>query len=256
VTATAYLAPLREGGSLPAVIEAEDGELYVLKFVGAGHGHRALVAEIIAGHIGMVLGLNVPEIVLVHLDPKMARSERDEEIQDLLWASAGLNMGVRFLQGALAFHASLAPPPDADQAASIVWFDAFVTNVDRTSQNPNLLVWGDRVWLIDHGSSLYFHHNWARAGAFPGDPFVFARHHALLALAGDLDAADRRARGALDRPALEAVVDMVPDGWLADDPRFASAADHRAAYVDALSARLSNSSVFVTEAARARAELV
>lgn len=256
VTAVTYLAPLREGGSLPAVIEADDGELYVLKFVGAGHGHRALVAEILTGEIARALGLHVPELALVHLDPVMARSERDEEIQDLIWASAGTNLGVRFLPGALAFQPALAPPPGPEEAATVVWLDAFTINVDRTAQNTNLLLWADAMWLIDHGSSLYFHHNWDRAASFARERFAHVRHHVLLPLAGDLAAADERARRALGPDRFQCVAEMVPDAWLSDEPRFAGPQEHRRAYAEALTERLGQTSGFVEEAESARAMLV
>lgn len=256
VAATRYLAPLREGGSLPAVVEADDGALYVAKFVGAGHGHRALAAEVIAAGLAAALGLPVPELVLLALDPLLGRSEPDAEIQDLLRASAGLNLGVRFLSGALSFEPALAPPPGPEQAADIVWFDAFVTNVDRTAQNPNLLVWRDALWLIDHGSALYFHHSWDGYRDRAATPFAAIRRHVLLGLAGDLAAADARARERLGAAAVDAVLARLPDAWLGDVPALGGPAAHRRAYAEFLALRLAASDAFVQEAARARAEVV
>ena len=159
MTATRYVTPLREGGSLPAIVEADDFGTYVLKFRGAGQGRKALVAELVAGEIARHLGLLVPEVVLAYLAPELGRSEPDPEIQDLLKMSAGLNLALDYLPGSLGFD-PLVEPPDSDLASRIVWFDALVTNVDRTPRNTNLLVWHNRLWLIDHGASLYFHHNW------------------------------------------------------------------------------------------------
>jgi hypothetical protein len=176
VEATRYVTPLREGGSLPAVVEADDLGTYVLKFRGAGQGRKALIAEIVAGEIARALGLLVPEIVLANLDPKLARAEPDPEIQDLIRASVGLNLALDYLPGSLGFD-PLVEPPGPDLASRIVWFDALVTNVDRTPRNPNLLTWHDRLWLIDHGASLYFHHAWQGWEATSKRPFAAARDH-------------------------------------------------------------------------------
>ena len=241
VAATRYVTPLREGGSLPALVEADDDGLYVLKFRGAGQGRRALLAEVVAGELARGLGLPVPELVLVELDPAIATAEPDPEIQDLLRASAGTNLGVDFLPEALPFNPAAGLEPEADLAAEIVWLDALVTNVDRTPQNPNLLWWHRRLWLIDHGASLYWHHA-------PGEPdprarFEPIRDHVLLPYAGSLAEADAR----LAPRAAELVdgaADQVPPVWLdGETPRV---------YVDYLRRRLEQPRVWVEEAERAR----
>src|ERR687890_629356 len=214
VTATRYVTPLREGGSLPAVVEADDLGTYVLKFRGAGQGRKALVAEIVAGEIARALGLLVPEIVLVNLDPKLARAEPDPEIQDLIRASAGLNLGLDYLPGSLGFD-PLVEPPGPDLASRVLWFDALVTNVDRTPRNPNLLTWHNRLWLIDHGASLYFHHNWpARDGtaleATSRRPFAAVRDHVLLPFAGSVAEADASLAPLLTPGVLRDIVGMIP----------------------------------------------
>src|SRR5918912_2206132 len=190
VAATRYVTPLREGGSLPALVEADDDGLYVVKFRGAGQGPKALAAEIVAGETARALGLPVPELVLVELDPQLAGAEPDPEIQDLLDASAGLNVGMDFLPGALPFSAQL--PPDSELAADVVWFDALVLNVDRTARNPNLLRWHGRTWLIDHGAALYVHHAGADALGRAGAPFAAIRDHVLLPFARSIADADER----------------------------------------------------------------
>ncbi|MDQ2926544.1 MAG: aminotransferase class I and II, partial [Pseudomonadota bacterium] len=189
VTATRYVTPLREGGSLPAVIEADDDGLYVLKFRGAGQGAKALTAELVAGEIGRALGLPVPEIVIVELDIDLARTEPDPEIQDLIRASGGTNLGLDYLSGALTFD-PLADSPDADLASRIVWFDAFVTNLDRTARNTNMLVWHKKLWLIDHGAALYFHHAATRTAGDERGSFPAIREHVLLPYASSIAAAD------------------------------------------------------------------
>src|SRR5689334_2332636 len=190
VTATRYVTPLREGGSLPALCEADDDGLYVVKFRGAGQGPKALAAEIVAGEVARALGLPVPELVLVELDPQLADAEPDPEIQELLAASAGLNVGVDFLPGALPYAPAYAPDPAG--AADVVWFDALVLNVDRTPRNPNLLRWHGRTWLIDHGAALYVHHGAGDALARAGAPFAAIRDHVLLPVAGSVGEADER----------------------------------------------------------------
>jgi hypothetical protein len=252
VTATRYVTPLREGGSLPAVVEADDDGLYVLKFRGAGQGPKALVAELVAGEIGRALGLPVPELVLVEVDPELARAEPDPEIQDLVAASAGLNLALDYLPGSLAYDPAVGPAPDADLASAVVWFDALVTNVDRTARNTNLLVWHRRLWLIDHGAALYAHHrpDWPTdplAGS--GSLFPPIRDHVLLPLATALPAADAALRARLDPATVRAVLAAVPDAWfLGADP-----AAHRAAYAAYLAARLAAAPAFLAEAERARA---
>src|SRR5258708_39435315 len=182
--------PLREGGSLPALVEASDDGLYVLKFRGAGQGRKALVAEVVAGELARALGLLVPRLALVELDPVLGRAEPDPEIQDLLVASAGLNLGVDFLPSALPYSPAVGPAPAADVAAAIVWFDALVTNIDRTAQNPNLLLWHDRLWLIDHGAALYFHHAGVQEPGHERTSFPAIREHVLLPFAGSIAEAD------------------------------------------------------------------
>ncbi|HEX5058811.1 MAG TPA: HipA family kinase, partial [Kofleriaceae bacterium] len=211
VRATRYLTPLREGGSVPAIIEADDDGTYVAKFRGAAQGEKALIAEIICGELARLLGLPVPQIVHVDIDLLLSRSEPDQELQELLRKSAGTNVALDYLPGALNWEPPLAPPPDRDLAAQIVWFDALITNVDRTVKNPNMLIWHRRLHLIDHGAALYFHHQWddhlARAkGAFPA-----IRTHALLPLAGDLAAADAALAPKIDDAGLRAILADVPD---------------------------------------------
>jgi hypothetical protein len=237
VEATRYVTPLREGGSLPAVVEADDLGTYVLKFRGAGQGRKALVAEIVAGEIARTLGLLVPEIVLAKLDPELARAEPDAEIQDLIRASAGLNLALDYLPGSLGFD-PLVEPPGAELASCILWFDALVTNVDRTPRNPNLLTWHDRLWLIDHGASLYFHHAWRDWEAASRRPFAAARGHVLLPFAEAVPEADTALAPRLTDNVLREIVDLVPEEWLRDEHGFAGIAAVRAAYVEFLSSRL------------------
>jgi hypothetical protein len=244
VAATLYVTPLREGGSLPGLVEADDDGLYVLKFHGAGQGPKALVAEVVAGELARALGFAVPELTLVELDPAIGRAEPDPEIQDLLLASGGTNLGVDFLPGALPFNPAAGPQPDPGLAADIVWLDALVTNVDRTAKNTNLLLWHDRLWLIDHGAALYFHH----AGADPAEharrPFEPIGEHVLLPAAGSILEADERLAPRVDRTVLDGVVDAVPSDWL-------DGADVRV-YVDYLCARLESPRVFAQQAEEAR----
>jgi hypothetical protein len=237
VEATRYVTPLREGGSLPAIVEADDFGTYVLKFRGAGQGRKALVAEIVAGEIARSLGLLVPEIVLVNLDPELARAEPDPEIQDLIRASAGLNLALDYLPGSLGFD-PLVDPPGPELASRILWFDAFVTNVDRTPRNPNLLTWHGRLWLIDHGASLYFHHAWRDWRAASKRPFTAARNHVLLPFAGNVSEADVALAPRLTDKVLRGMVGLVPEEWLRDEPGFADPSAVRAAYVEFLSGRL------------------
>jgi hypothetical protein len=246
---------LREGGSLPAVVEADDGATYVMKFVGAGQGTKALIAELVAGEIARTLGLRVPEIVFVHLDPTLGRSEPDAEIQDLLQASVGLNLGLRYLSSSFAYN-QLLKPPDADLASSIVWFDAFVTNVDRTSRNVNLLIWKDNLWLIDHGAALYFHHDWANYMERSRTPFPLVKQHTLLVFASQLHEVDERLSAMLTEESLLQIIDYIPDHWLGDEPVFASRTEHRDAYLSYLLSRLGASSVFVEEAVYAHSQLL
>jgi hypothetical protein len=255
VEATRYVTPLREGGSLPAVVEADDLGTYVLKFRGAGQGRKALVAEIVAGEIARSLGLLVPEIVLVNLDPELARAEPDPEIQDLIRASVGLNLALDYLPGSLGFD-PLVEPPGSDLATRILWFDALVTNVDRTPRNPNLLAWHGRLWLIDHGASLYFHHAWRDWRAASKRPYAAARDHVLLPFAGDLFDADIRLAPQLTGSVLREIVDLVPEEWLRDEHGFDDAAAVRAAYVEFLSGRLEEPRGWVGALEEARGQTV
>jgi HipA-like protein len=259
VRAVRYVTPLREGGSLPAIVEADDEGLYVLKFRGAGQGPRALIAELVAGEIARVAGLPVPEIVFACLDADLARTEPDAEIQDLIRASAtlvdgsqGLNLALDYLPGSVAFD-PLAWRPDAELASRIVWFDAFVTNLDRTARNTNMLVWHDKLWLIDHGAALYFHHSSsADFGARATSSFPAIKDHVLLPFANDLDGADAAMAARLTSERVTAITALIPDEWLEDDPHFASKAAHRAAYADYFAQRLRAPRAFAEEAARAR----
>ena len=252
VIATRYVTPLREGGSLPGLLEADDDGLYVVKFHAAGQGPKALVAELIAGELGRALGLAVPEIVLVELAAALGRAEPDPEIQELLVRSAGLDLGLDFLPGALPFDPAAtdrsgSDRPDPDLAADIVWFDAFITNVDRTAKNVNLLVWHRRLWLIDHGAALYIHHTWREPAAHARRPFERIADHVLLPYAGSIAEADARLAPLVDESLLRSTVEAVPDAWLG-----AGAADQRAAYVAYLLGRLDAPRAFVEEAERAR----
>jgi len=251
VAAVRYVTPLREGGSLPAIVEGDDDGLYVLKFRGAGQGPKALVAELVAGGMARTLGLPVPEIVLATLDPELARTEGDPEIQHLIRASAGLNLALDYLPGAVAFD-PVVEQVEADLASAIVWFDALVSNVDRTARNTNLLVWHRRLWLIDHGAALYFHHDWDGCLERAARPFAPIREHVLMPFATRIAEADARLAPRLTRPVLEAILDQVPADWLCVDAPFTDPAAHRAAYVDYLCRRLSAREHFVAEALRAR----
>jgi hypothetical protein len=212
VAATRYVTPLREGGSLPALVEADDDGLYVMKFRGAGQGAKALVAEVIAGELARALGFRVPELVVATLDPVLGRAEPDPEIQDLLTASEGLNLGVDFLPEALPFSPAAEPRVDPDLAADVVWFDTLVTNVDRTAQNPNLLWWHDHLWLIDHGAALYFHHGEVDDAQHAATAAV--PPHVLVPYASSLEDAGARLRPRITEALLEDVVSAVPAAWL------------------------------------------
>jgi hypothetical protein len=243
VAASRYVTPLREGGSLPAIMEADDLGTYVVKFHAAAQGKRALVAEIIAGEIGRRLGLRVPEIVLVELDPILGRSEPDSEIRELVTGSGVLNLGLDFLPGALGFDPALARV-EATLAAQVCWFDALVTNVDRTARNPNLLLWGRELYLIDHGAALYFHHDWPAGLARSRTPFPSLKDHVLLPFAAPLASVDDALAARLDEPSLRAILANVPDRWLGDAPE-----EMRAAYLRWLQERLTAPRPFLPEAA-------
>lgn len=251
VCATRYVTPLREGGSLPAIVEADDDGMYVLKFRGAGQGPKALIAELLGGEIARAAGLDVPEIVLAELDPDLARTEPDPEIQDLIRASAGLNLALDFLPGSVTFDL-LARPPSGELASAIVWLDAFITNVDRTPRNTNMLCWHGRLWLIDHGAALFFHHDWGEHLARSRSAFPLIRQHVLLPLADRLAEADARLAATLTPEVLARIVELIPESWLGGEPAFSSLAEHRAAYVEVLTRRLQSPRAFVEEALRAR----
>ncbi len=252
VRATRYAAPLREGGSLPALVEADDDGMYVVKMRGAGQGPKALVAELIAGELARRAGPAVPEIAFVELDAALAPAEPDQEIQDLLKASIGLNLGLDFLPGALAFDPAAPPEVDPALAASVVWLDALLTNVDRTARNPNLLEWHGRLWLIDHGAALYLHHRTWHLAPRARDPFPAIAEHVLLPFACSIDEVNGAMADALGGGAVDEVVALVPDAWLAGGGEGAGPAERRRAYADYLARRLERPRAFAAEAERAR----
>lgn len=252
VAATRYVTPLREGGSLPGLVEADDDGLYVVKFRGAGQGPRALVAEWLAGEIGRAIGLPVPELVVIDVGLELGDAEPDEEVHDLVHRSGGPNLGLDFLPGALPFNPAIAPEVDPGFAASVVWLDAFVTNPDRTAVNPNLLAWHGRTWLIDHGAALYIHHTWREPETHAAGAFERIRDHVLLPFAGSIEAVDPALAAALDGTLFERLVAAIPDAWLPDDERVGDAAGQRRAYVTYLERRLAGRRAFVEEAERAR----
>lgn len=250
--ATRYVTPLREGGSLPGLVEADDDGLYVVKFRAAGQGPRALVAEWLAGRIGQVLGLPVPDIVAIDVDEHLADAEPDEELQDLVQRSAGVNLGLDFLPGALAFNPAVRPAIDPGLAAEIVWFDALVTNPDRTVRNPNLLLWHDGLWCIDHGAALYVHHTWRDPDEHARRPFERSAEHVLLPYAGSIVDADRRLADRLDPTVLDPIVAAIPDEWLPHDRVAGDVEAQRRAYLRYLARRLEAPRPFLQEAERAR----
>ena len=255
VIATRYVTPLREGGSLPGLVEADDDGLYVVKFRGAGQGPRALVAEWLAGELARAIGLPVPDLVGIDVDPSLGDAEPDEEIHDLVNASGGRNLGMDFLPGALSFNPAASTARaviDPEFAADVVWLDGLVTNPDRTAQNPNLLVWHGRPWLIDHGAALYIHHTWRDPDEHARRPFDRIASHVLLPFAGSIAAADERNAGRIDDALLTALTDAIPDAWLPDDAAVGDAAAQRRAYVRYLRLRLDAPRAFVTEAERVR----
>lgn len=254
VQVTRYVTPLREGGSLPAIAEADDGFLYALKFRGAGQGSKALIAELLGGEIARVLGFRVPEIVFAELDEAFGRTEPDEEIQDLLRASTGLNLALHYLSGAITFDPAVTRP-DAELASRIVWLDCLLINVDRTAKNTNMLMWHQELWLIDHGASLYFHHAWENWQEQAVKPFVRVKDHVLLAWASELTEADKVLRAKLTGPVIEHIVQQIPDAWLADGGG-RSPTEARDVYRRFLEMRVAASEVFVKEAQDARERIV
>ena len=244
------MTPLREGGSLPAIAEADDDFMYVVKFRGAGQGTKALIAELITGEIARVLGFKIPEIVFANLDAAFGRSEPDEEIQDLLKASSGLNLGLHYLSGAIAFDAVITKI-DEQLASKILWFDCFVANVDRTVRNTNMPMWHKELWLIDHGASLYFHHSWQNFEEQAKRPFVQIKDHVLLPQANKLDEVDAAFREILTEESVASIVSLVPDEWLTDDSS-ETPENKRDVYIRFLQERLAASGIFLKEANNAR----
>ncbi len=250
VTVTRYVTPLREGGSLPAIAEADDGFLYVVKFRGAGQGVKALIAELIGGELARAIGLKVPEIVFANLDEAFGRTEPDEEIQDLLKASTGTNLALHYLSGAISFD-PLVTKIDALLASKIVWLDALLMNVDRTARNVNMLVWQKELWLIDHGAALYFHHAWNNPVAQAQKPFAQIKDHVLLPCASQLEEVDRQLKNIVTGTLVNDIVDAIPNGFLSWDEGM-DAATIRQGYKDFINTRVKNSIHFVNEANGAR----
>jgi hypothetical protein len=250
-----YVTPLREGGSLPAIAEADDEFLYVLKFRGAGQGVKALIAELIGGEIARLLGFKIPELVFANLDTAFGRTEPDEEIQDLLKASTGLNLALHYLSGAITYDPTVTRL-DSKLSSQIVWFDCLITNVDRTPRNTNMLMWHKELWLIDHGAALYFHHSWHNWQEQAKRPFVQIKDHVLLPWADELDAVDADFKAILTTESIRAIVNLIPDDWLTDNSTPDTAAERREVYYQFLTTRLAASQTFITEAQHARASLI
>jgi len=256
VNVTRYVTPLREGGSMPAIAEADDDFMYVLKFRGAGQGIKALIAELIGGEIARVLGLRVPEIVFANLDEAFGRTEPDEEIQDLLQASVGLNLALHYLAGSITYDPTVTTI-DTTLSSKIVWLDCLLVNVDRTVRNTNMLWWNKQLWLIDHGAALYFHHAWQNHEAQALRPFVHIKDHVLLAQASELETVDTLFREILTEERIRAITALVPDEWLnAVESPFATADEHREAYARFLITRVANSAIFIKEALHARQAII
>jgi len=256
VTTTRYVTPLREGGSLPAIVEADDDGLYVLKFRGAGQGVKTLIAEVIVGELGRVLGLPVPEVVLVALDPALGHNEPDQEIQDLIGRSAGLNLAMDYLPGSMTFNPLVPGNLDPALASAVVWFDALTMNVDRTVRNPNLLCWHRRLYLIDHGAALYVHHAWHEPERAARSAFGRIADHVLLPFATGIPAAADRLLAVVTPEIIRTTVGLVPDEWLVEGDPFPTAADARAAYEVFLRDRLAHAPTWVEEAIRAHRGVV
>lgn len=255
VTVTRYITPLREGGSLPALAEANDDFKYVLKFKGAGHGVKALIAELLGSEIARVLGLRVPELVFANLDAAFGRTEADEEIQDLLKASQGLNLGLHFLSGAITFDPAVTKV-DPELASKIVWLDAFITNVDRTCKNTNMLMWHKELWLIDHGASFYFHHSWSNLEKHAKSPFSLIKDHVLLSEADRLEEMDQKAKSILQEETIRKIVALIPEEWLLWEETKDSPEEIKEKYFQFLWTRIANSANFIKEAQNARKALI
>ncbi|UYQ94653.1 aminotransferase class I and II [Chitinophaga horti] len=255
VNVVRYVTPLREGGSLPAIVEADDGFLYVLKFRGAGQGLKALVADLIGGELARALGFKVPEIVFANLDSSFGRTEPDEEIQDLLRASEGTNLALHYLSGAITYEPAVMRVDDR-LSSQIVWLDCLITNVDRTPRNTNMLSWNRELWLIDHGASLYFHHSWDNWEEQARRPFVQVKDHVLLPWASQLPEVDAEFKAKLTPELVNNIVAMVPDEWLTGYGIDASPAERREVYANFLLTRINSSEIFVNEAQNARKALI
>ena len=254
INVTRYIAPLREGGSLPALAEADDDFKYVLKFRGAGHGVKALIAELIGGEIARALHLPVPELVFANLDEAFGRTEADEEIQDLLQKSQGLNLAMHFLSSAINFD-PIVTTVDAKMASQIVWLDAFITNVDRTFRNTNMLIWHKELWLIDHGACLYFHHSFTDWKGHALVPFTLIKDHVLLPQASLLEEVDTEFKKILSDEALKNITDLIPEDWLQWEESDETTEEIRDIYFNFLKLRLAHSSIFVKQAQDAKAAL-
>lgn len=250
VTVMRYILPLREGGSLPALAEADDDFKYVLKFRGAGHGVKMLISELLGGKITEVLGLKIPELVFINLDADFGRTEADEEIQDLLKFSEGLNLGLHYLSGAITYDPGVTINPLL--ASKIVWLDAFITNIDRTYKNTNLLMWNKELWVIDNGASFYFHHSWQNFEAAAKTPFTYVKDHVLLPKATMLDKADQWAHEILNDHIFREIVNLIPEDWLHWNDAEETPEQIREIYFQFMKTRLDNSSIFLNEAKNAR----
>lgn len=255
VNVTRYITPLREGGSLPALAEADDDFKYVLKFKGSGHREKALIAELIGGEVARALGLPVPELVFANLDESFGRTEGDEEIQDLLQASQGMNLALHFLSGAITFD-PVVTKVEPKLASQIVWLDAFITNVDRTFKNTNMLIWHKELWLIDHGACLYFHHSWSNWETAAKSPFAFIKDHVLLPQASLLEEVNTEYSALLNETIISAIVNLIPDEWLAWDDTEDTPEQLRSVYTQFLLTRLQHSTNFLNEAQHARKALI
>ena len=250
-----YVTPLREGGSLPAIAEADDDFYYVIKFRGAGQGKKALIAELIGAEIARAIGLKVPEIVFAKLDEAFGRTEPDEEIQDLLRASVGLNLGLHYLSGSITFDPAVSNI-DPELASKIVWLDCLLTNVDRTSRNTNMLIWYKELWLIDFGASLYFHHSWHNWKEQATKPFLLVKDHVLLPFASELGKVNTELKTIFSNELIRNIISLIPDEWLEDEPEFKSVKEHREAYIEFLETRIAHSEIFVKEAKHAREAII
>tara|TARA_R100000789_G_C3018419_1_gene152963 strand:+ start:1611 stop:2402 length:792 start_codon:yes stop_codon:yes gene_type:complete len=255
VTVTRYITPLREGGSLPALTEADDDFKYVLKFKGAGHGVKALIAELLGSEIARALGFKVPELVYANLDEAFGRTEGDEEIQDLLQASQGLNLALHFLSAAINFD-PVVTEVDEFEASKIVWLDAFITNVDRTYRNTNMLIWHKELWLIDHGASFYFHHSWSNVEEKAKAPFAFIKDHVLLPRASKLQEADKFCRELITPEKIKDIVSLIPSEWLQWECTDETEEEIKEVYTQFLTTRLKHSGIFIKEAENARKALI